>query len=336
MNSSAKYIPFGTNGSVAFWEPTSSHAHPDGKQISDWSERGIKTIVCVFSERGSSIITDLEESLHGEDWKLYALEIPLGPETNESVFFCAWKLLQSIGKSNILFLVPEELNERWEVLLSKMVLSSFPHLAPGELGAWFPSLSGDSEPILLNDFKSFISRRKPPREIPEGNRGEFSVFLSELPLSFREISLGGSHPENGTSNDVRNGKNGKPEEKQQIKIKESESATTPESNGKSTPEASEDFAKPDDLDLPVASIESITESNESAADSKLEVPPPKETKKEIQAPVIATMSPADQTKAKFPLQLKLMGVISLLMTVTVSTVILYASSEFKKITKFGF
>lgn len=335
MNSSAKYIPFGTNGSVAFWEPVSSHARSNRQQISDWSDRGIKTVVCVFSEKGSSIITDLEESLHGEDWKLYALEIPLGPETNESVFFCAWKLLQSIGRSNILFLVPEELNERWEVLLSKMVLSAHPHLAPGELGAWFPSLSGDSEPLLLNDFKSFISRRKPPREIPEGNRGEFSVFLRELPLSFREISLGGSHPENGKNNGLKNGKVDKLEEKRKIQVssKESQSPRVP---GSDSPAALDDFAKPKDLDLPAASMESLVEPKESAPDSKRESPPPKETKKEIPAPVVAHLSPADQTKAKFPLQLKLMGVISLLMTVTVSTVILYASSEFKKIMKFGF
>ena len=189
MPSSTKYIPFGPNGAVAFWARANDKIQ-NQDELRAWADLGIKTVVCVFSEKGSSIVTELEEVLHAGDWKLFALEIPPGPETNESVFYSAWKLISAASKSNILFLIPEELEKRWEVILSKMVISSYPHIATGELGAWFPSLQGEAESEFLGEFKTYASRKKAPKEIPDSTRGEFSIYLKELPLAISGIELG--------------------------------------------------------------------------------------------------------------------------------------------------
>ncbi|TGK14171.1 HAMP domain-containing protein [Leptospira fletcheri] len=315
MGSSIKYIPFGAGGSVAFWEQSPSESSLSEETLFSWAERGIRSVVCVFSENGSPLITALEETLHREDWKLFALEIPPGPETNESVFFSTWKLLHSSGRDNLLFLVPEEWNERWEVLLSKMVLSTHPNLQDGELGSWFPSLSGDSEFRFLNDYRNFLSRKKPPRDIPEIRRGEFSLFLRELPLSVKEINLGkviqDQVPEKRIPQILSNGKQNenRKEEKGEVEKPKQETPTP------SLPKT--DSSEPKD---------------EKSSEETL--PPPTQTVPAKTPESVAPKEPpapsTEQTRARFPLQLKLMGVISLLLTLTVSTVILYASSEFKK------
>ncbi|TGL58322.1 adenylate/guanylate cyclase domain-containing protein [Leptospira sarikeiensis] len=311
MPSSTKYIPFGPNGAVAFWAQANDRIH-NQDELRAWADLGIRTVVCVFSEKGSALVTDLEEMLHAGEWKLFALEIPPGPETNESVFLSSWKLISAAAKSNILFLIPEELLERWEVILSKMVISSYPHIASGELGAWFPSLQGEEEAKLLGEFKSYASRKRAPKEIPDGARGEFSVFLKELPLAVSGIELGLF--KNGQSKDT-NGKKkvpkfqDRPEEFRTLESKPVISFDTVFSGEKS------ENADPSETKVE----ETKPTTSEKKNIPKRETPPP------------TPISDSElATSAKFPLQLKLMAVISLLLTVTVSTVILYASSEFKK------
>ncbi len=315
MPSSTKYIPLGPNGAVAFWSSAPDRIRESSK-LQEWAERGIKTIVCVFSEKGSPLVTDLEEILHAGEWKLFALEIPPGPETNESVFLTSWKLIHSTGKSNVLFLVPPELLERWDIILSKMVLASYPHLAAGELSSWFPSLTGEAEYQLLGEFKSYASRKKNPKEIPDAQRGEFSVFLKELPLAVSGIELGLFQNGNGHSSKESNGKR----------------KTSPSFHDKS-----EHF---DTIQTkPVISFDTVfSDDKEKAKDGSAVTAPTKtpakssssNIKKEESRETTAKIVSEPGTTPKFPLQLKLMGVISLLLTITVSTVILYASSEFKK------
>ncbi|TGK19431.1 HAMP domain-containing protein [Leptospira fluminis] len=321
MGSSIKYIPFGTGGSVAFWEQSPSESSLSEEIIFSWAERGIRSVVCVFSENGSPLVTTLEETLHREDWKLFALEIPPGPETNESVFFSTWKLLHSVGRGNLLFLVPEEWSERWEVLLSKMVLSAHPNLQNGELGSWFSSLSGDSESRFLNEYRNFLSRKKPPRDIPEIHRGEFSLFLRELPLSVKEINLGQGFQNQVPGKQVpriqSNGKRKENPAEQKENVEKPKRESPIEIISESVPETAsvEPKAEKKSDETPAASAPTIpAKTPEPAAPNE----PP--------APSTST----EQTRARLPLQLKLMGVISLLLTLTVSTVILYASSEFKK------
>ncbi|TGM11447.1 HAMP domain-containing protein [Leptospira selangorensis] len=309
MPSSTKYIPFGPNGAVAFWARAKDQVQ-NQDELRAWADLGIKTVVCVFSEKGSSLVTNLEEVLHAGEWKLFALEIPPGPETNESVFYSAWKLISAAAKSNILFLIPEELEERWEVILSKMVISSYPHIASGELGAWFPSLQGEAEATFLGEFKTYASRKKAPKEIPDSSRGEFSLFLKELPLAVSGIELGV----------FKNGHKDSNGKKKVPKFQEAENFRTLESK-------------------PVISFDTVfsgekqeTETTETVSEAPQ--PPVISEKKNIPKKESTPNPSADMgdlaTTAKFPLQLKLMAVISLLLTVTVSTVILYASSEFKK------
>ncbi|TGJ98520.1 HAMP domain-containing protein [Leptospira langatensis] len=320
MPSSTKYIPFGPNGAVAFWIPATDRIQ-GAAQLSSWAEKGIKTVVCVFSEKGSSLVTELEESLHAGEWKLFALEIPPGPETNESVFFSSWKLISATAKSNVLFLIPPELSERWEVLLSKMVLASYPHIATGELSAWFPSLAGGSEETLLGEFKAYASRKKAPKEIPDSTRGEFSVFLKELPLAVSGIELGVFQNGNGKDG---NGKKKLPK----IKEKSDEFRTL-----ETKPVISFDTVfsgeKPSNEAETASSAPTPTGSSAEALPSP-KVEKEKTQKQEPKKEAPKSSEEALRTSAKFPLQLKLMGVISLLLTLTVSTVILYASSEFKK------
>ncbi|MFB5650489.1 adenylate/guanylate cyclase domain-containing protein [Leptospira wolffii] len=310
MPSSTKYIPLGPNGSVAFWTAAPDKIR-DAGLLQTWTDRGIKSVVCVFSEKGSPLVTELEEVLHSGEWKLFALEVPPGPETNESVFLSSWKLISSAGKSNILFLIPPELMERWEIILSKMVLASHPHLALGELSAWFPSLSGESEAELLGEFRSYVSRKKAPREIPDTPRGEFSVFLKELPLAASGIELGRFQNENGHSSSGGRSKRSLRDHEDhfddiQTKPVISFDTVFSENKEKQEPEpVTQEAKQPDKKEAKVSEV-------------KKENPPPPPEPRDPSA------------SAKFPLQLKLMGVISLLLTVTVSTVILYASSEFKK------
>lgn len=309
MPSSTKYIPFGPNGAVAFWVRAKDKIQ-NQDELKAWADLGIKTVVCVFSEKGSSLVTDLEEVLHAGEWKLFALEIPPGPETNESVFHSAWKLISAAAKSNILFLIPEELEERWEVILSKMVISSYPHIASGELGAWFPSLQGEAEAQYLGEFKTYASRKKAPKEIPDSTRGEFSLFLKELPLAVSGIELGV----------FKNGHKDSNGKKKVPKFQEAESFRTLESK-------------------PVISFDTVFSGEKQESESTTSVTEAPKTQVASEKKNIpkkeSTPNPAADvgdlaTTAKFPLQLKLMAVISLLLTVTVSTVILYASSEFKK------
>ncbi|PJZ70547.1 adenylate/guanylate cyclase domain-containing protein [Leptospira perolatii] len=355
MESLGKYIPIGNEGSVAYWEILNQENRSKSIRhwMENWAARGVKTVVCIFSEKGSSVVTTLEESLHSKEWKLCALEIPPKPETDESVYLSSHQILELAGKSNLVFLVPEELADRWEQLLGKMVITFQPQISEAELQSWLPNLSQENAACAIQNYRNFSRNATRPKTYEESNRGESSIFVRELPLTLLGIELGnnsnGVHKidfrkQNSPAREVQNfSEEDSADQKHSsfnggsTEISGSNSAEEIDSEIISIPEnsniqkqesvASEPFTE---LEFESKSVTEAKKSEQTFPDVNKPKTKGKKEKAKEEQPAEAFSEVPVQKKVRFPLQLKLMGVISLLLTVTVTTIILFASSKFKE------
>ncbi|EMM73446.1 adenylate/guanylate cyclase catalytic domain protein [Leptospira weilii str. 2006001855] len=353
-----RYLPFGTSGVLLFISASQSNSRIDTSILSkEITKKEIGT-VC-FISNDPSVDADTLESIPTSVTVLSIL-IPPGPETNDSVYSTFLQIQKFLKRGNLLFLIAPDCETRFPLLLSKLLLAASPSMSNSELQSQIFHF-GYSAPDQAT-FRRYLAKQKEQHSFPEIPPGEFSVSVhlvqkgkhtsaskiqnessltknpiktkeeKKNPTSFESASIHAIEIDDldGTQklkeipvsiseehSQIVNEKNGIPDsspaslEHSQIV---NEKNGIPDSSPASLEHSqivNEKNGTPDSS--PASKSASLSKSGQAASKSEKDIP--------LSSVVV---------KSKFPLQIKLMAVISVLMTFTVSTIIFFASSAFRE------
>ncbi|EMK09393.1 adenylate/guanylate cyclase catalytic domain protein [Leptospira sp. serovar Kenya str. Sh9] len=339
-----RYLPFGTSGVLLFISASQSNSRIDTSILSqEITKKEIGTVCFISNE--TSIDSNMLESIPPSVTVLSIL-IPPGPETNDSVYGAFLQIQKFLKKGNLLFLIAPDCETRFPLLLSKLLLAASPSMSNSELQSQIFHF-GYSAPDQTT-FRRYLAKQKEQHSFPEIPPGEFSVSVHLVQKGKHTSTSKIQHEESLTKNPIKT----KGEKK----------------NPKSSFESSSIHAvEIDDLDdiqklkeFPVAVSLEHSQIVNKENDISVSNPTPEEHSQIVNkqndisdsnptsksaAPLSDTKPPSRQAvsksekdtlpssvvvKSRFPLQIKLMAVISVLMTFTVSTIIFFASSAFRE------
>ncbi|MCG6168285.1 HAMP domain-containing protein [Leptospira sp. FAT1] len=386
-----RYLPFGTSGALLFISGANSKSRTDLSLLSEEIAKKEIGTICVISN-DHSIDAETLDSIDPLVTVL-SIQIPPGPETNDSVFGTFLKIQKFLKRGNLLFLIEPDCESRFPLFLSKLLLASDPSLSDSELESRLSRFGYSAPDGDQAVFRKFLSRHKDPHSFHEIPPGEFSVSSHLVREGRRPSALKYKiQYEPGVENLTKIKAVPLTEEDRKIqkvgfqsspihaieiddldedqKLKEIPVDPPPHSSSVATeispPPVSNSNPATETVSATVSAAPTtngIESANGSAASAKSIVP--SETSKEASAkenkaasqrsaeetdsvkkksassenqnsPVAKSptedsdkQTSGSSTKTKLPLQIKLMAVISLLMTITVSTIIFFASSAFR-------
>lgn len=339
-----RYLPFGTSGVLLFISGSQSNSRIDTSILSqEITKKEIGTVCFISNE--TSIDSNTLESIPPSVTVLSIL-IPPGPETNDSVYGAFLQIQKFLKKGNLLFLIAPDCETRFPLLLSKLLLAASPSMSNSELQSQIFHF-GYSAPDQTT-FRRYLAKQKEQHSFPEIPPGEFSVSVHLVQKGKHTSTSKIQQEESLTKNP----------------IKTKEEKKSPKSSFKSSSIHAVEIDDLDDIqklkEFPVAiSLEhsqivnqenvipdsSPTPEEHSQIINKENIIPDSNPTSKSAAPLSNTKPPSRQAvsksekdtlpssvvvKSKFPLQIKLMAVISVLMTFTVSTIIFFASSAFRE------
>ncbi|WP_061221864.1 adenylate/guanylate cyclase domain-containing protein [Leptospira weilii] len=333
-----RYLPFGTSGVLLFISASQSNSRIDTSILSkEITKKEIGT-VC-FISNDPSVDADTLESIPTSVTVLSIL-IPPGPETNDSVYSTFLQIQKFLKRGNLLFLIAPDCETRFPLLLSKLLLAASPSMSNSELQSQIFHF-GYSAPDQAT-FRRYLAKQKEQHSFPEIPPGEFSVSvhlvqkgkhtsaskiqnessLTKNPIKTKEEKKNPTSFESASIHAIEiDDLDGTQKLKEiPVSISEEHSQIVNEKNGipDSSPASlehsqivNEKNGIPDSS--PASKSASLSKSGQAASKSEKDIP--------LSSVVV---------KSKFPLQIKLMAVISVLMTFTVSTIIFFASSAFRE------
>ncbi|EMJ66649.1 adenylate/guanylate cyclase domain-containing protein [Leptospira sp. P2653] len=335
-----RYLPFGTSGVLLFISASQSNSRIDTSILSkEITKKEIGT-VC-FISNDPSVDADTLESIPTSVTVLSIL-IPPGPETNDSVYSTFLQIQKFLKRGNLLFLIAPDCETRFPLLLSKLLLAASPSMSNSELQSQIFHF-GYSAPDQAT-FRRYLAKQKEQHSFPEIPPGEFSVSVHLVQKGKHTSASKIQNESSLTKNPIKTKeekKNPKPSSFESasihaieiddldgtqklkeipVSISEEHSQIVNEKNGipDSSPASlehsqivNEKNGIPDSS--PASKSASLSKSGQAASKSEKDIP--------LSSVVV---------KSKFPLQIKLMAVISVLMTFTVSTIIFFASSAFRE------
>ncbi|MBM9578427.1 HAMP domain-containing protein [Leptospira sp. 201903070] len=357
-----RYLPFGTTGALIFISGAESNGKTGASALNEEiSKKEIGTICVVTSKTFSH-----PETFDSVDPLVTILSIvlPPGPETNDSVFAAFLKIKKSLRKGNLLFLIEPDCESRFPLFLSKLLVASEPSIDDKELEDRIYHFGYSFQDSDHATFRKFLSRHKEGSSFPDIPPGEFSVSslliregkrnsvlkykiqyepgienltkinavpiteadLKTSPRSFQSLEINAIEIEN---------LEGKEKPKEFAVLAPSPSVVQELKPESPAPPISTESSK---IETSSPSSEKVSPKSETSSPKPETAPVPaldetkkktKETKPAETEPEVRKEKTAAGAKTKLPLQIKLMAVISLLMTFTVSTIIFFASSAFR-------
>ncbi|EKO35579.1 adenylate/guanylate cyclase domain-containing protein [Leptospira santarosai] len=359
-----RYLPFGTSGVLLFISASQSNSRIDTSVLSEEITKKEIGTVC-FVSTDSSIDANTLESI-SPSVTVLSIVIPPGPETNDSVYSIFLQIQKFLKRGNLLFSIAPDCETRFPLLLSKLLLAASPSMSNSELQSQIFHFGYSSSDQAT--FRKYLAKQKEQLSFLEIPPGEFSVSihlvqkgkhtstskirhedsltekpikakgekknvkfsfessaihvieiddlddtqkLKEIPVSISELQSKIVIEENTTSHSSSTS-----EEQSQIVIEEN---TTSDSSSTS------------ELQSKIAIEENATSHSSSTSEEQSKIVIKENT---ISDSSSTSKSEKDENvstaKSQFPLQIKLMAVISVLMTFTVSTIIFFASSAFRE------
>ncbi|EMN91936.1 adenylate/guanylate cyclase domain-containing protein [Leptospira weilii] len=353
-----RYLPFGTSGVLLFISASQSNSRIDTSILSkEITKKEIGT-VC-FISNDPSVDADTLESIPTSVTVLSIL-IPPGPETNDSVYSTFLQIQKFLKRGNLLFLIAPDCETRFPLLLSKLLLAASPSMSNSELQSQIFHF-GYSAPDQAT-FRRYLAKQKEQHSFPEIPPGEFSVSvhlvqkgkhtsaskiqnessLTKNPIKTKEEKKNPTSFESASIHAIEiDDLDGTQKLKEiPVSISEEHSQIVNEKNGipDSSPASLEHSQIVNEKngipDSSPASLEhsqivneknGIPDSSPASKSASLSKSGQAASKSEKDIPLSSVV-----VKSKFPLQIKLMAVISVLMTFTVSTIIFFASSAFRE------
>ncbi|TGK25756.1 HAMP domain-containing protein [Leptospira yasudae] len=386
-----RYLPFGTSGALLFISGANSKSRTDLSLLSEEIAKKEIGTICVISN-DHSIDAETLDSIDPLVTVL-SIQIPPGPETNDSVFGTFLKIQKFLKRGNLLFLIEPDCESRFPLFLSKLLLASDPSLTDSELESRVSRFGYSAPDGDQAVFRKFLSRHKDPHSFHEIPPGEFSVSshlvregrrpsalkykiqyepgvenltkIKAVPLTeedrknqkigfqsspihaieidhleddqkLKEISV--DPPPHSSSVAAETSPSSSISDSTTVNGSASTTAPAPATNGKESTNGS--AASAASTAPPESAQEASVNRSEASSQKSVDKTDSAKTKsassQNQNSPV--AKSPADDgdkqasgssAKTKLPLQIKLMAVISLLMTITVSTIIFFASSAFR-------
>lgn len=359
-----RYLPFGTSGVLLFISGSQSNSRIDTSILSqEITKKEIGTVCFISNE--TSIDSNTLESIPPSVTVLSIL-IPPGPETNDSVYGAFLQIQKFLKKGNLLFLIAPDCETRFPLLLSKLLLAASPSMSNSELQSQIFHF-GYSAPDQTT-FRRYLAKQKEQHSFPEIPPGEFSVSVHLVQKGKHTSTSKIQQEESLTKNPIKT-KEEKKSPKSSFKsssihaveiddlddiqkLKEFPVAISLEHSqivnqenvipdSSPTPEEHSQIVNKENI----ISDSSPTPEEHSQIINKENIIPDSNPTSKSAAPLSNTKPPSRQAvsksekdtlpssvvvKSKFPLQIKLMAVISVLMTFTVSTIIFFASSAFRE------
>ncbi|MBM9501695.1 HAMP domain-containing protein [Leptospira sp. 201903071] len=359
-----RYLPFGTTGALIFISGAESDGKTGASVLNE--EIGKKEIgtICVVASKSVSN----PETLDSVDPLVAILSVilPPGPETNDSVYGAFLKIKKFLKRGNLLFLIEPDCESRFPLFLSKLLIAGDPSIDDKELEDRISHFGYSFQDSDHAAFRKFLSRHKEGSSFHEPPPGEFSVSsqliregkrnsvlkykiqyepgvenltkINAVPItdpntstrSYQSLAIHAIEIENLEGKE-------KPKEfavlAPSIPIPEikQESPSPPISAEPAKIETTQPIAE--NSPKPETKVESTPTKSEAAPTPAPALDETKKKPKEVKPVAAEPEVPKEKTnpgaKTKLPLQIKLMAVISLLMTLTVSTIIFFASSAFR-------
>ncbi|AOP34383.1 adenylate cyclase [Leptospira tipperaryensis] len=358
-----RYLPFGTTGALVFISSAQTNGRTSASVLNEEiSKKEIGTI-CVITSKAISH----PETLDSVDPLVTILSIvlPPGPETHDSVYAAFSKIKGYLKKGNLLFLIQPDCESRFPLFLSKLLVAGDPTIDDKELEDRIYHFGYTVQDSDHSAFRKFISRQPNGHSFQEHSPGEFSVSSHLIREGKRNSVLKYKiQYEPGienltkikavplTDSDQKAGaRSFQSLEINAIEIESLEGKEKPKEFAviaPPPPEVKPELQAPPISTTQTETIVAPTQPTSPAPQTKLEVVPtksettqtpppaldetkkkPKETKPGAAEPEVPKEKTNPGAKTKLPLQIKLMAVISLLMTLTVSTIIFFASSAFR-------
>ncbi|MDI7204669.1 adenylate/guanylate cyclase domain-containing protein [Leptospira santarosai] len=359
-----RYLPFGTSGVLLFISASQSNSRIDTSVLSEEITKKEIGTVC-FVSTDSSIDANTLESI-SPSVTVLSIVIPPGPETNDSVYSIFLQIQKFLKRGNLLFSIAPDCETRFPLLLSKLLLAASPSMSNSELQSQIFHFGYSSSDQAT--FRKYLAKQKEQLSFLEIPPGEFSVSihlvqkgkhtstskirhedsltekpikakgekknvkfsfessaihaieiddlddtqkLKEIPVSISELQSKIVIEENTTSDSSSNSE-------LQSKIGIEENATS-------------DSSSNSELQSKIVIEENATSDSSSTSEEQSKIVIKENT---ISDSSSTSKSEKDENvstaKSQFPLQIKLMAVISVLMTFTVSTIIFFASSAFRE------
>ncbi|EMJ93317.1 adenylate/guanylate cyclase catalytic domain protein [Leptospira alstonii serovar Pingchang str. 80-412] len=360
-----RYLPFGTSGVLIFISGSQSNSRTDMSVLSEEITKKEIGTVCFISSN-LSIDTDTVDSIDPSVTVLSIL-IPPDPEANDSVYDAFLKIQKFLKRGNLLFLIASDCEARFPFFLSKLLLAASPSLSDSELQDQISHFGYSTSEQTA--FRKYLVRRKEHASFQEVPPGESSVSvhlvreskrnstlkykieyepgvenltqIKAIPYSEEErknlISSFRSSPIQAIEIDHFDETQKLKEipvlasaERSQIGKEETQAPSVPTQNSPEPLQVEES---------PVTSIQpaqttvlgepDISAKSTSSEIDKKNLDAAQESSKQVVAAEVEKNKNVSTVKSKFPLQIKLMAVISILMTFTVSTIIFFASSAFR-------
>lgn len=358
-----RYLPFGTTGALVFISSAGSNGKTNVSVLNEEiSKKEIGTICVVtskpFSQQGTLDAVDPLVTI-------LSIILPPGPETNDSVYGAYLKIRKFLKRGNLLFLIEPDCESRFSLFLSKLLVASEPSIDDKELEDRIYHFGYSFQDSDHAAFRKFLFKHKEDSSFHELPPGEFSVSsqliregkrpsvlkykiqyepgienltkINAVPITEADLKPSSRSYQSLAINAIEiDNLEGKEKPKEFAVISPSLPEMKPElQNVPISPEPAPLESK---IDAPISpkpetKVEAETPKSEATPVTAPAVEETKKKPKEIKTVITETEVEKEKTtpgaKTKLPLQIKLMAVISLLMTLTVSTIIFFASSAFR-------
>ncbi|EPG83266.1 adenylate/guanylate cyclase domain-containing protein [Leptospira santarosai] len=339
-----RYLPFGTSGVLLFISASQSNSRIDTSVLSEEITKKEIGTVC-FVSTDSSIDANTLESI-SPSVTVLSIVIPPGPETNDSVYSIFLQIQKFLKRGNLLFSIAPDCETRFPLLLSKLLLAASPSMSNSELQSQIFHFGYSSSDQAT--FRKYLAKQKEQLSFLEIPPGEFSVSIHLVQKGKHTSTSKIRHEDSLTEKPIKakgEKKNVKfsfessaihaieiddLDDTQKLKeipvsISELQSQIVIEEN------ATSDSSSNSELQSKIVIEENTTSHSSSTSEEQSKIVIKENTTSDSSS---TSKSEKDENvstaKSQFPLQIKLMAVISVLMTFTVSTIIFFASSAFRE------
>ncbi|XDD48934.1 adenylate/guanylate cyclase domain-containing protein [Leptospira sp. WS92.C1] len=366
LETNHRYLPLGTSGALVFISTSQFEGKTNTSVLfEEINKKEIGTICIVTSDNrfDKEILESTDSSV-----SIVSILIPPGPvATNDSVYGAFLRIERFLKRGNLLFLIQPDCETRFPLFLSKFLIANDPYIPEAELKDRISNFGYVYPDFDSTIFRKFISQKKENHFSPEISQVEFSIssqliregrrpskikYKIEYEPGFDNLTkikaVAYTEKENSKSH-----LSFQSHEIPAIEIDHMEESLKPKEIVVQTAERVSISPESAPISEPPPTSPATAESNSTETrkdtttsvvsqnapvvlETTTAVPVSKPIKQKTVTPKQSTESEAipvvdtDATiKTKLPLQIKLMAVISLLMTITVSTIIFFASSAFR-------